>query len=83
MAIDPTSLSTPAAPGTQTTNKNASLGKDDFLKLLVAQLSHQDPLSPQTDTAFVAQLAQFAQLEQSQNQSTTLSQIQTSLLGQK
>ncbi|MGC4092254.1 MAG: flagellar hook capping FlgD N-terminal domain-containing protein [Polyangiaceae bacterium] len=43
---------------------NSQLGKDSFLKLLVAQLRHQDPLKPQDDSAFVAQLAQFSSLEQ-------------------
>jgi flagellar basal-body rod modification protein FlgD len=42
-----------------------SLDKDAFLKLLVEQLKNQDPLKPQDDSAFVAQLAQFSQLEQS------------------
>jgi flagellar basal-body rod modification protein FlgD len=41
------------------------LGKDAFMKLLVAQISHQDPLKPMDDTTFVAQLAQFSSLEQS------------------
>ncbi len=40
------------------------LEKDDFLRLLVAQLSHQDPLNPQDGSQFVAQLAQFSSLEQ-------------------
>jgi len=40
------------------------LGQDAFLKLLVAQISHQDPLKPMDDTSFVAQLAQFSSLEQ-------------------
>jgi flagellar basal-body rod modification protein FlgD len=39
------------------------LGKEDFLKLLLTQLSNQDPLNPQDSTAFVAQLSQFAQVE--------------------
>lgn len=38
--------------------------RDTFLKLLVAQLKNQDPLSPQDGTQFVAQLAQFSALDQ-------------------
>lgn len=47
------------------------LGKDAFLQLLCAQLQYQDPLNPQTDTEFVAQLAQYSQLEELQNLSST------------
>ena len=46
-----------AATGSQ------SLGKDAFLQLLVTQLKNQNPLDPQDNTAFVAQLAQFSSLE--------------------
>ena len=41
-----------------------NLGQDDFLKLLVTQLRHQDPLSPMTDKDFIAQMAQFSNLKQ-------------------
>jgi flagellar basal-body rod modification protein FlgD len=48
------------------------LDRSAFLKLLVEQLKHQDPLKPQDDSAFVAQLAQFSQLEQSMGINTRL-----------
>lgn len=47
---------------------NQQLGENDFLKLLVTQLKNQDPLKPMDNTAFVAELAQFSQLDQSSKQ---------------
>ena len=43
---------------------NTQLGKDAFLKLLVAQMQNQDPLNPQSNEEFIAQLSQFTQVEQ-------------------
>jgi flagellar basal-body rod modification protein FlgD len=51
------------------------LGKDDFLKLLITQLSHQDPTQPLEDREFVAQMAQFSTLEQMTNMSGELSKL--------
>lgn len=54
-------------------NKNAltdsTMGKDEFLNLLVTQLKNQDPMNPMQDKEFIAQMAQFSSLEQMQNMS--------------
>lgn len=51
----------------RTTGSMQSLGKDDFLNLLVTKMQYQDPLEPMADEAFIAQLAQFSSLEQMSN----------------
>jgi len=53
-------------------NVGGIMGKNDFLMLLSAQLRYQDPLNPQSDGDFAAQLAQFSSLEQMQNMNETL-----------
>ena len=53
-------------PATAMASATDSLANEQtFLKLFVAQLQNQDPLNPQDGTQFVAQLAQYSQLEQS------------------
>jgi len=60
------------------TSKN-NLDKDDFLKLLVAQLKNQDPMSPMQDADFVAQLAQFSSLEQMSNIAASMESLRASM----
>ncbi len=56
------------------------LGRDEFLKLLVTQLQNQDPLSPQENGEFVAQLAQFSSLEEAQKLSSSFSSFSDKFL---
>jgi flagellar basal-body rod modification protein FlgD len=80
------------AVGSSTNNNNTSasqavlpqqtLGQADFLKLLVTQLTSQDPLNPQSGTDFVAQLAQFSSLSASQAMQSDMATLQAnSLIG--
>ncbi len=51
------------------------LGKDDFLKLLLTQMSHQDPTAPVDNNQFIAQMAQFSSLEQMYNMSNGFNKL--------
>jgi len=52
--------------GAQSTLPEQELGRDAFMKLLVAQMQHQDPMSPIDNQEYIAQLAQFSSLEEMQ-----------------
>lgn len=69
--------STPTAKPASATDPLAN--KQVFLKLLVEQLKHQDPLQPQDGVQFVTQLAQFSQLEQSTQATQDLDAIRAHL----
>ena len=53
------------------------LNKDDFMKLFVAQLQNQDPLSPQDPSSMLNQLSQMSLVEQSYNTNTALNSLLT------
>ncbi|MCU0684270.1 MAG: flagellar hook assembly protein FlgD [Polyangiaceae bacterium] len=59
----------------------SAMDKDTFLKLLVAQISHQDPLKPMEGTEFVTQLAQFSAVEQAMQQSQRLELLSAQMSG--
>ena len=63
----------------QETKKEDPLGRDAFLKMLLAQMKHQDPLNPMDGTDFSAQLAQFSSLEQLFQMNDSLSSLTTTL----
>jgi flagellar basal-body rod modification protein FlgD len=58
-------ISVAAPVGAESISQTGSIGIQDFLKILSAQLNNQDPLKPMDNQEFVAQIAQFASLEQS------------------
>ncbi|MCL2180833.1 MAG: flagellar hook assembly protein FlgD [Treponema sp.] len=58
-----------------------SLGRDDFLKILITQLSYQDPTSPMEDKQFIAQMAQFSTLEQMTAMASDFSRLTSMLMG--
>lgn len=83
MSIDTTDFYNSLLISNQTsstsTKKNDELGKDEFMKLLITQMEHQDPLSPQDNTQYIAQLAQFSSLEGITNLNSTVNNFAVSL----
>jgi flagellar basal-body rod modification protein FlgD len=66
--------STSGSTAAATASKN-TLGKDEFLKMFIAQLKNQDPLNPLNGTEFTSQLAQFTSLEQLYNMNDNLESL--------
>lgn len=62
--------------GIEIREKPKQLGKDDFLKLLITQLSKQDPTNPVKDQDFIAQMANFSSLEQMKNVATSMQRLE-------
>src|SRR5690625_2077249 len=59
---------------------SSELGKDEFMKILMAQLQHQDPLSPMDDREFISQMATFSSLEQLMNMASSIDTLVQSQL---
>ncbi len=59
--------------------KSNELGKNEFMELLVAQMNNQNPLEPQDNTEFIAQLAQFSTVEGIENLNGTVGNMETEL----
>lgn len=77
ITVDGVTYNSAAYAATQKTEKKANddLGKDAFLQLLVTQLRNQDPLDPQDNSEYIAELAQFSSLEQMTNVVTNLEDL--------
>lgn len=68
-------ISSSAAVGSDTLSQSSNIGIQDFLKILTSQLNNQDPLKPVDNQEFVAQIAQFATLEQSRQLNVKIDQL--------
>lgn len=63
------------AIGTGTPAQSSNIGIQDFLRILTSQLNNQDPLKPVDNQEFVAQIAQFATLEQSRQLNVKIDEL--------
>ncbi len=76
-----TSATAPTAASAATATASNTMDRNAFLKLLIAQISNQDPTNPMQGTEFVTQLSQFSLVEQAVNQSTQLGVLSTQMGG--
>jgi flagellar basal-body rod modification protein FlgD len=67
---------------TSSSSSPSELGKDEFLKLFIAQIQYQDPLNPLDSAEFTAQLAQFSSVEQLYGMNSKLGNIEETMNNQ-
>jgi len=77
MSVTPIGIFAQATGKYTTEATNGKLGKQDFLQLLVTQMKYQDPLNPMSDSDFVAQTAQFSNVEQLTSLNSTIASLQS------
>ncbi|WP_226034943.1 flagellar hook assembly protein FlgD [Aquibacillus saliphilus] len=75
MKVDPSLYLNNQTRGTT----SSDLGKDEFMKILMAQLQNQDPLNPMEDKEFISQMATFSSLEQMMNMSSSITNLTNNL----
>jgi flagellar basal-body rod modification protein FlgD len=73
--VEISSVTNQAVTDTTVKKNGGDLGKDEFLKILAAQLQFQDPMEGGDNSAYVAQLAQFSSLEQMENLNSSLNEL--------
>lgn len=59
--------------------QDKAMGKDEFLKILIAQIQNQDPMQPMEDKEFIAQMAQFTSVEQLMNMAKSMDRLTQSI----
>ncbi len=79
MAVDPLSSALGSSTGSSGTAGSQTLGQNEFLKLMMAQLKNQDPTKPLDPSQFVGQLAQFSTVTGIQNMQTSIDGLVTSM----
>ncbi|HTO27564.1 MAG TPA: flagellar hook capping FlgD N-terminal domain-containing protein, partial [Devosia sp.] len=76
-AIGGSSTGTSSTQTTQSATDAFGLGFEDLLKIVLTQLTYQDPLKPMDNFQFVSQLAQFSQIQQTQQMADNLRTLVT------
>lgn len=71
-------ISAASATGSSETSQSSNIGIADFLKILTSQLNNQDPLKPVDNAQFIAQIAQFASLEQTRELNSKIDSVLSS-----
>ncbi|MGD0152394.1 MAG: flagellar hook capping FlgD N-terminal domain-containing protein [Thermacetogeniaceae bacterium] len=77
MSVNNISATTATSSQNTATTASGQMGEDDFLKLLVAQIKNQDPMSPVDNATYMAQLAQFSSLDQLTNLNSSMGSLVT------